>query len=73
MNDMTWHASQDELSLADIANEKKTKRQVHRATPGDRPEHFKESSAAPKKATVKATESFLKKQGSGGGSDRVEL
>ena len=52
---------EDDLSLADIANEKKSRRQVHRASPDERPDHFKDSTAAPKKAELKSKESFLKK------------
>lgn len=59
--DIAEDPKEDDLSLADIANEKKTKRQLHRAPASDRPDHFKESSTAPKKAEVKKRASFLKK------------
>lgn len=59
--DIPEEPKEDDLSLADIASEKTIKRQVHRASPADRPEHFKESAAAPKKADLKSRESFLKR------------
>ena len=38
---------EDDLSLADIANERVTRREFHRAAPEVRPDHFKEGRAVP--------------------------
>jgi hypothetical protein len=57
---------QDDLSLADIASERRSRRQVHRASPERRPEHFRDSSAAPpRRAEGRPKQSFLKTAGGG--------